>query len=127
MAFDPAYPHKITRSQAKWHSRLPAAGFVTTFKTRSALYAANINFGGQFKVVGTVKYKNTPINTPLRRRVFLLREPDMRLVATSWSDATTGAYSFTGIAGTCTYTVLSVDYAHNYRAVVADNLAPEAM
>lgn len=84
----------------------------------------DVLYGGMFGLSGTVKYKNTPTNTPVHRKVWLFREPDMRPVATTWSDATTGSYEFRYIAGDCKYTVVSFDYTQNYRPVIADNLSP---
>lgn len=74
------------------------------------------------RVRGTVKEKSTPSNIPLRRRVRLIREVDGMVVREMWSDSATGEYDFQYVDETLTYTVLSYDHAHNYRAVVADNL-----
>lgn len=83
---------------------------------------------GAFRIVGTVKEKNTPANTPLRRRVQLFNQRSGRLIRETWSDAATGAYSFNGIkGGPERYFVVAFDYAENYRAVIADNLQAEAM
>ena len=49
------------------------------------------------------------------------------LIREVWSDATTGAYSFPWINETWRYTVITYDYEHNYRAVIADNILPELM
>ena len=84
-------------------------------------------FGGHGRVRGTVKLKNTPTNTPLARRVYLMRDEDMKVVRTTYSSAATGDYEFQWIDKTKKYTVLSVDYEHTLRAVVADNLTAEAM
>ena len=84
-------------------------------------------FGGHGRVRGTVKLKNTPTNTPLARRVYLMRDEDMKVVRTTYSSAATGEYEFQWIDKTKKYTVLSVDYEHTLRAVVADNLTAEAM
>ena len=84
-------------------------------------------FGGDGRVRGTVKLKNTPTNTPLARRVYLMRDEDMKVIRTSYSSAAAGEYEFQWIDKTKKYTVLSVDYEHTLRAVVADNLTAEAM
>lgn len=44
----------------------------------------------------------------------------------TWSDATTGAYSFTGLRLTAYY-VVSFDHTNTFAAVIADNLTPEPM
>lgn len=83
--------------------------------------------GGAGRIVGTVKEKNTPANTPLKRRVVLLSMPGSRAIREAWSDPVTGAYEFNEIAVDCVYTVVSYDHTGIYRGVVADNLTPEVM
>ena len=122
MAFDPAYPQKLLGGPLKASgSSVPLA---STKPLGKPLKAQDMLYGGLFGLSGTVKYKNTPTNTPVHRKVWLFREPDMRPIATTWSDATTGAYEFRYIAGGYKYTVVSFDYTQNYRAVIADNLPP---
>lgn len=86
----------------------------------------NYYHAGNGTITGTVKEQNIPANTPLRRRVRLFREVDGLLLQETWSDATTGAYTFTGVQTEYRYTIISYDYLHNYRAVVADNIAAVA-
>ena len=74
------------------------------------------------RVSGTVELKNTPDNTPLMRRVRLIRERDGLQVRETWSDPVTGIYDFTYIDELQTWTVVSYDYTHDERAVVADGL-----
>lgn len=83
--------------------------------------------GGRGRIVGTVKEKNTPANTPLKRRVVLLSMPGSRAIRETWSDPVTGVYEFTEVATDRTYTVISYDHTGIYRGVVADNLTPEVM
>ena len=78
-----------------------------------------------YRITGTVKEKNTPTDTPLRRRVRLYRENDGLLLRETWSNAATGEYAFEDIPQTQRYTVIAYDHLHNYRAVIADNLTPE--
>lgn len=82
--------------------------------------------GGPGRITGTVAEKSTP-NIPLRRRVRLHRDLDGLCVRETWSDAATGAYAFTDINPTYKYTAIAYDYAHNHRAVAADNLTPEVL
>lgn len=82
---------------------------------------------GRGRIVGTVKEKNTPANTPLKRRVVLLSMPGSRAIREAWSDPISGAYEFSEIATDRSYTVVSYDHTGTYRGVVADNLQPEAM
>lgn len=79
---------------------------------------------GTGRISGTVKEKNAPANTPLARRVVLLRDIDAQVIAETISDPLTGAYEFTRLREGLKYTVLAFDHKHNYRAVVADNLEP---
>lgn len=81
--------------------------------------------GGNGTISATVKKDADPIDLPLRRRVRLMREVDGRVIRETWSDAATGVYTFTGIDPAQRYTVIAYDHERNYRAVVADNLAPE--
>lgn len=85
------------------------------------------SLGGITSIFGTVKEKNSPANTPLRRQVVLLDEATWTVVSSTWSDASTGNYRFDNLNASSKYTVLAYDYAHNYRAVVADNLTPEIL
>lgn len=73
------------------------------------------------RVRGTVKETGTP-TSPVFRRVRLIRERDGFLIREVWSDKVTGAYDFTYVDELQTWTVVSYDHNHNYRAVVADNL-----
>lgn len=84
-------------------------------------------FKGKGQITGTVAEKATPANTPLRRKVMLHRLPEGTFVAATWSDATTGAYTFSGIRPDLQYTVTSYDHTGTYRAVIADNLVPTAL
>lgn len=97
-----------------------------TIKTSPAalLGARHFYFSGRGRVSGTVKTTNTPANTPVRRRVQLIRERESIVIAEQWSDPITGAYSFDYIDASYTYTVLSYDHTGIFRAVVADNLIP---
>jgi hypothetical protein len=85
----------------------------------------NIHFGGPGVITGTVMEKGQP-NQPLVRPVQLISENTRVLVAETWSDAE-GNYRFELLDALQRYTVLSYDYKHLYRAVIADNLQPEPM
>lgn len=81
------------------------------------------NSNGPGTITGTVKEKAIPSNLPLSRKVRLMRERDGKCVRETWSDTTTGAYTFSGLDPAQTYTAIGYDHLHNYRAVAADNLA----
>ena len=86
----------------------------------------DMEFSGNGRIAGTVKEDGTP-DVPVKRRVRLHREQDGLLVREVWSHPTTGAYIFDHIDATKQYTVITYDYEHDYRAVIADNITPEAM
>lgn len=102
---------------------LTPTGVVNRFRGQT-LGARNPYFGGGGRITGTVKI--TP-NLPTHRKVRLFNEATGILIAETWSDATTGAYSFTHIDPTQTYTVVGFDYTQAYRAVIADRVNPELM
>lgn len=87
----------------------------------------DVYFGGNGIIVGTVKEKSTPSNIPLYRRVRLVEQRSGYVVAETWSNATTGAYTFANIDRSRKYTVVSYDHTGFYRAVIADNLTPDLM
>jgi len=113
------YPSDLTRKEP-------------TFTSITKKYVApipslmDVYHGGDGRIDATVKEKGTP-DMPLRRKVRLVRERDGTVVRETWSDPVTGAYSFTNINRNERYTVISYDYEFNYRAVIADNLQPDAM
>jgi hypothetical protein len=79
---------------------------------------------GRGRVRGTVKV--TP-NTPVYRKVRLIRERDGVVIREQFSPPVTGAYDFKFIDELQKWTVVSYDYETLYRAVIADNLTPELM
>jgi hypothetical protein len=106
-------------------SALPT-GMPTTYLVDGKAPYRDFEFGGFGRIAGTVKEDGSP-DVPVRRRVRLHREQDGLLVREVWSDRVTGAYSFDYIDATKQYTVITYDYEHDYRAVIADNITPEAM
>lgn len=86
----------------------------------------DVYHGGLGRVTGTVKVRGTP-DYAVFRRVRLIRERDGVFVQETWSDPVTGAYEFKYVDPSEKYTALSYDHTHNFRAVVADNLTPEAL
>jgi len=80
--------------------------------------------GGNGRVAGTVKIKGSP-NTPVQRKVRLIDEFTGLLIREVFSDPVTGAYEFLYVSRDHKYTVVSYDYANNFRAVLADNITAE--
>lgn len=99
--------------------RFPAAQLVSL----KPLLAHAIGLG---YIASTVEKQEAddPAPLPLARRVLLLVEPSMQLVAETTSDAATGAYRFDGLNPAARFTVISLDHTHKFRGVLADNLAP---
>lgn len=94
-----------------------------------AAISRDMQDGGAYCIYGTTALDGTPLDTPVRRRVQLYNQRDGRLIRETWSDPTTGAYRFDGVlCGDGTrYFVATFDDAGDKRAVIADNLTPEAM
>lgn len=82
----------------------------------------DVYHGGRGVIRSTVKRKNTPADTPLRRRVDLIDERSRLTIRTTWSDAVTGNYEFRGVREDLVYSVVAWDHLHAYRAEMADNL-----
>jgi hypothetical protein len=75
---------------------------------------------GPGHITGTTK--NTPA-TPVRRRVRLHEQSSGRIVRETWSDATTGAYSFPGLRLT-KYYITYFDHTNQYQAIVVADVTP---
>lgn len=86
-------------------------------------YITGVLGQGVGRVRGTIKEKGT-VNTPLHRKVRLIREKDGLVIREAWSDPVTGAYDFKYVDEAQTFTVISYDYTGAYRAVIADNQVP---
>lgn len=101
-----------------------------TNNTNSVLYKlvpyGDVNDGGDYKVVGTVKEKNVPLNTPVFRKVRLFCAVSGRLVRETWSDKTTGEYSFLNMRYGPWF-VVSHDHTKNFNAAIADSVVGEPM
>lgn len=83
--------------------------------------------GGRGLITDTVKTKATPTNIPTLARVRLVRDLDGKVVRETWSDPTTGLYTFNYFAEQYAYTVIAMHPAGTYRAVIADRLTPGLM
>ena len=79
---------------------------------------------GNGVVAGTVKTKATPTNLPTFCKVWLIRFEDKLPIAAQWTNAATGAFSFANLSMDYTYTVEAFDHTLNFRAVIADRVAP---
>lgn len=106
------------------HDQWDTPGTYPCFARVPEIGRRNVHFGGNGRIAGTVKEKGSP-DHPLVREVLLWSENTRTLVASTWSSAD-GSYAFDGIDRAQRYTVVSYDYAHTYRAVLADNIEPEA-
>lgn len=81
-------------------------------------------FSGPGVVSGTVKVLALPENMPVFRRLRLHEQKSGKLVREVWSDALTGAYSFTGLRMTVYY-VTGFDHTGTYGGVIETDLVPE--
>lgn len=80
---------------------------------------------GGLRITGTTKNTGTP-EVPVRRRVRLHQQASGRPVADTWSDATTGAYSFENIRQG-TYYATAFDHTGQYSGAIETDLTPEPM
>lgn len=87
-------------------------------------YVTGVLGTGRGRITGTVKETGTP-NTPVYRRVRLMREKDGLLLRELWSHPVTGAYSFDYVDELQKFTVLSYDHTGAYNGVIATGLTPE--
>lgn len=112
------------RVQAAQRFANSEVGSIALGKVQTPRSARDMVFGGRGQISGTVKVDSTP-DVPVHRRVRLFRDRDGVMVQETWSDKVTGAYEFNDIEEGATYSVVSYDYLHDFRAVIADNLTPE--
>lgn len=105
------------------------AGYVAPGPVRGVASAAPVTIdlknAGSYRITGTTKNTGTP-PVPVGRLVRLHDQKTGEIVRQVWSDATTGAYSFTGLRLT-TYYVVGFDHTGAFGGVIADNLTPEPM
>jgi hypothetical protein len=85
-------------------------------------FTGDTAYGGRGRIEGTVKEKGTP-DVPVARQVWLIAEVTGTVIRETWS-APDGSYVFDYIDHRYKYTVVAFDHTGNYRAVIADNLAP---
>ena len=77
---------------------------------------------GALRIAGTLKLVGPPL-TPAQRRIVLLERDSLRVVRSTYSDAS-GGYSFEKLDGyAANYIVLGIDQTGVYNADVADNIA----
>lgn len=76
--------------------------------------------GGAYYVDGNTVIDSSP-DIPVRRRVGLLCQVSLRIVAVTWSDEVTGYFKF-GLVRQGPWTVVSFDHTGTFTAVIADNL-----
>ena len=112
-------------------ARLLGGGALQKMAFAPGILIRDIYRGGAGFVAGTVKErpKGAPEGSevPVWRRVRLYDERRGACIAETWSDATTGAYSFEYIDMQRIYTVLSYDHNGVFSAEVANGLVPERM
>lgn len=87
--------------------------------------SVRVHDAGAFRIAGTTSNVGSP-NTPVRRRVRLHDQLSGRAIGDTWSNATTGAYSFNNIRQG-TYYVTAFDHTGQYGGVIETDLTPEPM
>ena len=107
-------------------ARAPVPTHSTPLTPRLQL-ARDVEHGGLGRVYGTVKEKNLPANTPLRRRVFLVDQRSRLVVRETWSDAATGDFEFQFVKDGIKWFVYSLDHEGHYASTSADNQEAERM
>ena len=122
----PASDWKATSNPVSIINGASKAGSASFKSVLPALFVKDTNYGGKGRITGTVKVKGAP-SYAVKREVRLIRDKDGACIRATWSDPATGAYEFRYVDETQRYTILTYDYTHDKRAVVADNIQPELM
>lgn len=82
-------------------------------------------FTGPGVISGTVAIDDSP-DIPVQRRVRLFDRLTGRFVREAWSDAATGAYTFTRLEIRA-YFVVAFDHTGTHNAVIKDSIFPEVV
>lgn len=77
-----------------------------------------IYYSGTGTVTGTIKVGTNPVS----RRVFAIERKTGMVVAQSWSDPVTGAYTLTSLPRLSNLVVIAIDDTNTYNAVIKDNI-----
>lgn len=113
---------------SKGGDTLADAGKVSPFLTLPMLTPVlskyDHRYSGNGRISGTVKRKSSPNNTPVARRVLLVDEKTCSIVLETWSNATSGAYTFNGVSPLLKFSVIAYDYTLTHPAVIASNITP---
>lgn len=117
-------PNPLTR-QTRNGRYAPVVGSARRILVRNAALPHREGHLG-CQIAGTVAIKGELQNPPVSRPVSLYAHGSDRLIAQTRSDAQ-GHYRFDGLDPAQRYFVVAFDTDKHYRAVVADNLAPEML
>ena len=104
----------------------PQQGIGLTQRIPAPGQLMDAEFGGLYRIYGSVARKGTPANVPLKRRVRLHRSKDGYLVRETWSQPD-GSYEFTEISGRYEYDVIAWDHEFQDFSTVANNQLAEPM
>lgn len=104
----------------------PPQGLGLTQQIKAAGKLLDAEFGGVYRIYGSVARKSMPTNIPLKRRVRLHRSRDGMLVRETWSKED-GSYEFIEISGRYEYDVIAWDHELQDFSTVANNQLAEPM
>lgn len=117
-----AQPLIHTTTQSRFN---PSSGVARRVITRNIAVPYREGHDG-IRVVGTVAIKGASTDQPVSRPVRLYAQGSGLLIAQTQSDIQ-GHYAFDGLTPDERYFAVAFDPEQMYRAVIADNLKPEAM
>lgn len=80
---------------------------------------------GNSSIEGSVSIRHSPENEPIRSNVLLIDQSTNKVVASTWSDALTGKYSFKNINPNLLYTIVAYDPEDLYDPIAKDDLVPD--
>lgn len=85
---------------------------------------SDVYYGGTGTIEGHTYVMSGGTKQPVARRVRLFVQPHYGAVAETWSDSTTGYYSFGKLSTDYKYTVVSFDHTGANESVVGSNITP---
>lgn len=119
--FDQTTP--ATRRHLAYSSAIPATTAVRS--NRASQWARDMEFGGAGTITGQTLVKDGGPEVPTRARVRLMRARDGVPARETWSDPSTGTYSFTGLDTAQQFVALAQKPDGSYEPVAGGPLTPQ--